>query len=99
MIVTIDGPAGAGKSSVARALAQRLRFEFLDTGAMYRAVALAALQRGLKWDDSAAIAQLARQSNIEVQHDRTFLDGHDVSAQIRSHEVTSVTHYPANNPQ
>jgi cytidylate kinase len=53
MIVTIDGPAGAGKSSAARALARRLRFSILDTGAMYRAVALVALRRGLDWGDPA----------------------------------------------
>jgi len=98
MIVTIDGPAGAGKSSVARALAKRLQFAFLDTGAMYRAVALAALRRGLDWHDAAALADLARQLNIEVRQYHTFLDGQDVSDDIRSHEVTSVTHYAANNP-
>jgi len=98
MIVTIDGPAGAGKSSAARALARRLRFSFLDTGSMYRAVAMAALRRGLDWEDPAALADLARRSNIEVQDDRILLDGQDVTQDIRSHEVTSVTHYAANNP-
>ncbi len=98
MIVTIDGPAGAGKSSVARALAQRLGFAFLDTGAMYRTVALAALRQNLGWDNPAALAALARRSNIEVREDGTFLDGQDVSQEIRSHEVTSATHYAANNP-
>ncbi len=98
MIVTIDGPAGAGKSSAARALAKRLQFAFLDTGAMYRAVALAALRRGLDWNDAAALADLAQQLNIEVRQYHTYLDGQDVSDDIRSHEVTSVTHYAANNP-
>lgn len=98
MIVTIDGPAGAGKSSVARALARRLGFAFLDTGAMYRTVALAALRQNLGWDNPAALAALARRSNIEVREDGTFLDGQDVSQEIRSHEVTSATHYAANNP-
>jgi cytidylate kinase len=79
-------------------LAQRLGFYFLDTGAMYRAVALAALRQGLDWGDPRALADLARRSNIEVQEDRTVLDGQDVSQDIRTHEVTSATHYAANNP-
>jgi CMP/dCMP kinase len=98
MIVTIDGPAGAGKSSAARSLATRLEFRFLDTGAMYRAVALAALRDGLDWDDPAALAELARGLNIDVQENRTLLDGQDVTDEIRSHAVTSATHYAANNP-
>jgi cytidylate kinase len=98
MIVTIDGPAGAGKSSAARALAQRLGFRFLDTGAMYRAVALAALERRLEWGDPAALAELAGRLKIELTHDRTLLDGRDVTSVIRSRTVTSVTHYAANNP-
>ena len=65
---------------------------------MYRAVALAALRQNLRWDDPAAFASLARRLNIEVRDDRTFLDGQDVSGEIRSHEVTSATHYAANNP-
>ncbi len=98
MIITIDGPAGAGKSSVARALSQRLRFRFLDTGAMYRTVALAALRNKLDWNDPAALVELARGLNIEVRDDRVLLDGQDVSHEVRSIEVTSATHYAANNP-
>ena len=64
MIITIDGPAGAGKSSVARALARRLGFRFLDTGAMYRAVALAGLRRGLDWDLPDELARLARKLDL-----------------------------------
>ncbi len=97
MIVTIDGPAGAGKSSVSRTLALRLGFAFLDTGAMYRAVALAALRQNLGWEDPAALAALARRLSIEVRGDRTYLDGEDVSGEIRSHAVTSATHYAASN--
>jgi cytidylate kinase len=99
MIVTLDGPAGAGKSSAARALARRLGFRFLDTGAMYRAVAWAATQRGLGWDDPDALANLARALRIELQGDRVLVDGLDVTRSIRSAEVTAVTHYAADNPQ
>jgi cytidylate kinase len=98
MIVTIDGPAGAGKSSAARALARRLAFRFLDTGAMYRAVAFAALRRGLAWSDPAELAELARQLKIEVSDNRVLLDGEDVTETIRTVAVTTATHYAANNP-
>lgn len=97
MIVAIDGPAGAGKSSAARALAHRLGFRFLDTGAMYRAVALAGLRRHVDLADSQAVARLAREIAITLDQDRVLLDGDDVTHQIRTLAVTSVTHYPANN--
>jgi CMP/dCMP kinase len=99
MIVTIDGPAGAGKSTVARALAQRLGFQYLDTGAMYRAVALAALRRGHDWDQPEQMAILASQLRIEVAGSRIFLDGEDVTDAVRSSEVTAVTRYSADNPE
>jgi cytidylate kinase len=98
MIVTIDGPAGAGKSTIARALARRLAFRFLDTGAMYRAVALAAIQRSLGWDALERLVELARTVRLEVSEDRVCLDGQDVTAAIRTTEVTAATHYAANNP-
>src|SRR5262249_21003371 len=80
MIVAIDGPAGGGKSSISSRLAERLGFAFLDTGAMYRAVALAALRQGLGRDDDTAIAKLAEGLTIEFDGKRTLLDGEDVSA-------------------
>jgi cytidylate kinase len=98
MIVTLDGPAGAGKSTAARELARRLGFRFLDTGAMYRAVALAAARAGLKWDDPAALAALARRASIELRGNQVVLDGQDVTAEIRRSQITAITHYAANNP-
>ena len=98
MIVTIDGPAGAGKSTVARALARRLGFRFLDTGAMYRTVALAAVQHNLRWEESHQLVELAGRIRIELQGERICLDGEDVSQPIRTSEITAVTHYAANNP-
>ena len=97
MVITIDGPAGAGKSSVARGLADRLGFRFLDTGAMYRTVAYAAMQRSISWDDDAALADLARSIDIDVSEDRVLMDGEDVTNVIRTMEVTSVIHYVADH--
>jgi cytidylate kinase len=98
MIVTVDGPAGAGKSTAAHALARRLGFRLLNTGAMYRAVTLAAVRAGLDWNDPAALAALARQISIELKPDKVLLDGQDVTTEIRGSQITDVTHYAANNP-
>jgi cytidylate kinase len=99
MIVTIDGPAGAGKSSVARALARRLGFRFLDTGAMYRAVALAGLRAGVDWDRPEQLAELAESIDLRVDGGRIILDGEDVTEAVRSSEVTAVTRFAADNPR
>lgn len=98
MIVTIDGPAGAGKSTVARALAKRLDFQYLDTGAMYRAVALAGLRRGIAWDEPELLVELCRQITIEVDGPRILLNGEDVTDEVRTSAVTQVTRYAADNP-
>ena len=79
MIVTIDGPAGAGKSSMARRLANKLGFRFLDTGAMYRAVALAAVESGLDWDEPEALVTLAATLELQVNESRVTIGGRDVT--------------------
>jgi cytidylate kinase len=99
MIITLDGPAGAGKSSTARELARRLGYRFLDTGAMYRAVALAAIRRNVPWNDSAGLVELVKHVRIELQNEHVYLDGEDVTDAIRSAEVTSSVHYVADNPE
>jgi cytidylate kinase len=98
MIITLDGPAGAGKSTVARGLARRLGFTFLDTGAMYRAVALAAKRRGHDWNDAAGLARLAETILIEVDDARVRLDGEDVTSAIRGSEMNDLVRYAADNP-
>src|SRR5215207_5721686 len=98
MIVTIDGPAGAGKSSAARALAARLGFEVLDTGAMYRAVALAVLRAGLDLDDEPALEHFLRRLRLELPPGRVLLDGADVTAAIRTAEVTAASSAVAVSP-
>ncbi len=89
MLIAIDGPAGAGKSTVARALAARLGFTYLDSGAMYRCVALAAIRSGADVDDPGALAALARGLEIAVNADRVLLDGDDVTRAIRETAVTA----------
>jgi cytidylate kinase len=97
MIVTIDGPAGAGKSSAARELARRLGFRFLDTGAMYRAVTLAARERGYDLADSEQLAELVSEIHVELAGDRVLLDGKDVTTAIRKFDITTMIHHAADN--
>lgn len=98
MIVTIDGPAGAGKSSVAHALARRLGFCFLDTGAMYRAVAWAAARDGVNWKDESGVARVAARMQFALDNQRVLVDGQDVTRAIRTPEVTNNTRFVAANP-
>lgn len=99
MIVTIDGPAGAGKSSIARQVADALGFEFLDTGAMYRAISLASIRADLSWHDKDAIVKLAKRSRIEFVDRRVLLDGADVTDLIRTPSVTDVIRHVADLPE
>jgi CMP/dCMP kinase len=88
MIVTIDGPAGAGKSSVARRLAARLRFRFLDTGAMYRAVALWLQQNRADVTDLAAVARCLDDLRLSIDGERVIVNGRDVTSEIRTPELS-----------
>lgn len=97
MIVTIDGPAGAGKSTVARKLAAKLGFDFLDTGAMYRCVALSGSRQNVDWGDEVALGEIARSLPLEFDGARVLLGDEDVSAAIRTPEVTAIIHYAADN--
>ncbi|MFT4556197.1 MAG: cytidylate kinase [Porticoccaceae bacterium] len=88
MIITIDGPAGAGKSTAARMLADRLGFEFLDTGAMYRAVAWACVDRNIDLNDADAVSETAADISIQFEEDRIVCNGQDVTTEIRSTEAS-----------
>lgn len=98
MIITIDGPAGSGKSTVARRLAEKLSVRFLDTGAMYRAIALAVLQAHVSPDDCHGVASVAQNCRIDLPADGIFLNGSNVTAAIREPEVTTVASIIAANP-
>lgn len=91
MVIAIDGPAGAGKSSVARAVAEALGLTYLDSGAMYRCVALAALERGVDLDDPEQMGELARSLEMALDGERVALEGEDVSAAIRESIVTEAS--------
>lgn len=96
-VIAIDGPAGAGKSTIARALAARLGLGYLDTGAMYRAVTFAAMRRGVL-DDDVAVAALAADVTLEVGEHGVLVDGIDATTEIRTAEVTRNVSRVAANP-
>ena len=99
MVIAIDGPAGAGKSTVARALAERLGFTYLDSGALYRCVALAALRTGADLDDGASLGSLAAGLQIELAGNRVTVGGEDVSEAIRLPEVSAAASRVSVHPQ
>lgn len=98
-IVAIDGPAGAGKSTVARALAHRMGVQYLDTGAMYRAVTWLALRSGCDLSDDQAVGEVAEGCVLHVGLDDVVVDGHDVTHEIRQSEVTKAVSIVAANPR
>jgi cytidylate kinase len=99
MVITIDGPAGSGKSTAARKLAARLEIPYLDTGAMYRAIAYVALQQGVDFADHDALFEIARTIDLDLDcgptHTRVRANGHDVSEAVRTLEVSGVTPFVA----
>ncbi|MBL7069630.1 MAG: (d)CMP kinase [Candidatus Omnitrophica bacterium] len=103
MIIAIDGPAGSGKSTVAKRVAERLGILYVDTGAMYRALTHKAMEKGLDLKDEAALINMAKDTEIELVLDKNnkltvFLDGRDVSAHIRTPELTNNIRYVAPIP-
>jgi CMP/dCMP kinase len=98
-VIAIDGPSGAGKGTVARAVAAALGYRHIDTGAMYRAVAWRASQLGLNLDDDEAVLKVAREAVIEVNGSRVVIDGTDVSEAIRTPEIDRATTPVARQPR
>lgn len=99
LVIALDGPAGAGKSTVAARLAAMLGLEYLDTGAMYRAVTFAALRAGVVLNDAAAVATLARTAEIQIDTEGVRVDGHDATTAIRGPEVTAAVSTVAALPE
>jgi cytidylate kinase len=98
LIIAIDGPSGAGKGTVARALAGRLGYRHIDTGAMYRALAWKALHDGVDLADEAATAALGERATFDVEDGRIGIDGHDVAAAIRTPEIDKAAAMVARHP-
>ena len=102
MIITIDGPAGTGKSTVAKRLAKDLGFTYLDTGAMYRACALWGQKQGVDWDNPDELTDAVKRIPLRMENDcgsqKIYLGEEDVTDQVRTPEVTAITKFAANNP-
>ena len=97
IIVAIDGPAGAGKSTIAKELAKRLGLKYLDTGAMYRAVTFAAIKTGVNLEDESAVANLCTNSVMEISDDAISINGLDATTAIRTSEITKLVSMVATN--
>ena len=98
-VIAIDGPAGSGKSTVGRMLADRLGLTYLDTGAMYRAVAFAAIRGGVDPVDAEPVAQLSRRIDLQMGNGSVVVDGVDASVEIRGPEVSRAVSVVAANPE
>jgi CMP/dCMP kinase len=98
-VIAIDGPAGSGKSTVARGVARRLGLHTLDTGAMYRAVTVAALERGVPLDDAVRLAEIARSIELDASDGGVVLDGRDVSSAVRAPAVTAAVSEVSAHPE
>lgn len=97
-VIAIDGPAGAGKSTVSKIVAKKLNFLYVDTGAMYRCLTLKAMRMGISWDDKERLIEMAKNTEIELKDNekyRVFVDGEDVSDKIRKEEVSKNSGYIA----
>jgi len=99
VLIAIDGPAGAGKSTVARRVASELGIEYLDTGAMYRAVTFGVLSREIDPSDAGSVIRVCRQLQLEISVDRVVVDGVDATSAIRGPEVTSAVSAVAATPE
>jgi cytidylate kinase len=99
LIIAIDGPSGAGKGTIARAVAARLGYRHIDTGAMYRAVAWKALQDGLDLEDEARVADLAHRARFDVGDGTVRIDGHDIATAIRTPEIDRAAAIVAREPR
>jgi len=104
-VITLDGPAGSGKSTAARLLAAQLGFQYLDTGGLYRAATLKAMEQGVRWDDKERLAELVRTSTFDVRGGDSsgspagiLIDGRDVTDRIRTPELTANIHHLADAP-
>lgn len=103
VIIAIDGPAGSGKSTTAKLLAQKLKLPYIDTGAMYRALTFLALQKGIGWSEGRRLAALARTAQIDFEAKRggryeIWANGQNVTADIRTPKLTNQVHHVASNP-